>query len=180
MKYASSGLFSAKPPTRRMRYRNLAVLPALPSPPSLSRALWGPRIPEEKVEIARKPKTEKTKLKRKKKNRQKREQDNTTRRCKSRRKHTKTIKQERKPKKNGGREKRHRETEGRQEKTRFQRETQGAIAGEPNRAENVAGEANSNAELEAARNCADVVLETTLRSHIRPYGYKIYNLGRTR
>ena len=85
-----------------------------------------------------------------------------------------------KTKKNGGNEKRHRETEGRQEKTRFHQETQGNVAGEPNRAENVAGEANSNAELEAARNCADIVLETTLRRHIRPYGYKIYNLGRTR
>ena len=83
-------------------------------------------------------------------------------------------------KKNGGNEKRHRETEGRHEKTRFHQEKQRNIAGEPNRAENVAGEANSNAEPEAARNCADIVLETTLRRRIRPYGYKIYNLGRTR
>ena len=85
-----------------------------------------------------------------------------------------------KTKKNGGNEKRHRETEGRQEKTRFHQETQNNIAGEPNRAENVAGEANSNAEPEAARNCAHIVLETTLRRHVKPYGYKIYNPGRTR
>ena len=84
--------------------------------------------------------------------------------------------------KNGGSEKVHRKTEVVQDKNKISKiSTENARKHrrrpKPGRKR---GEANSNAELEAAQNCADIVLETTLRRHIRPYGYKIYNLGRTR
>ena len=67
MKYSSSGLLSAKPPKRRMHYRDLAVLPALLSPPSLSRALGALVPPRKMLKLPESRKRTETKSKRKKK-----------------------------------------------------------------------------------------------------------------
>ena len=141
-------------------------VPAIPVP-----RCRGPRIPRKMSKLPESGKRKKTKLKRKRKQTEER----TRQRNKTVQITTQTEKNDKtreKPEKNGGNEKRHHETQVFQEKTSFRQKTQGDIAGESIRAENIAGEANSNAELEAAQNCADIVLETTLRRHIRPYGKK--------